>query len=120
MMIYSREHPITQRSSPDQFYVMKKLQVNPFYFMSYDRVIGVAHDTNELAREMKRLSKENPAAVEYHLENGHIVQWLDYAGERELARELVGVTNVEEAQRKIEKQAQRSMTLQRMSHGRMR
>jgi hypothetical protein len=69
----------------------------PFYFKSYDRVIGVAHDVKELASEMERLAKEDPAALEYHLREGHIVAWLNYIGEARLAEALKGVSEPREA-----------------------
>jgi len=69
----------------------------PFYFKSYDRVIGVAHDVKELASEMERLAKEDPAALEYHLREGHIVAWLNYIGEARLAEALRGVSDPREA-----------------------
>ena len=69
----------------------------PFYFKSYDRVIGVAHDVKELASEMERLTKEDPAALEYHLREGHIVAWLNYIGEARLAEALRGISDPREA-----------------------
>ncbi len=57
----------------------------PFYFKSFDRVIGEAHDEVELLREMERLSQEDPGAVEYHLSQGHIASWLSYIGRPDLA-----------------------------------
>ena len=69
----------------------------PFYFKSYDRVIGVAHDVKELASEMERLTKEDPAALEYHLREGHIVAWLNYIGEARLAESLRGISDPREA-----------------------
>ena len=69
----------------------------PFYFKSYDRVIGVAHDVKELASEMESLAKEDPAALEYHLREGHITAWLSYIGEARLAESLRGVSDPREA-----------------------
>jgi len=69
----------------------------PFYFKSYDRVIGVAHDVKELASEMERLAKEDPAALEYHLREGHITAWLSYIGETRLAESLRGISDPREA-----------------------
>ncbi|WP_054841906.1 hypothetical protein [Vulcanisaeta distributa] len=66
----------------------------PFYFKSFDRVIGVAHNVNELRSEFGRLLSVDPKALEYHLrEGGHIVQWLEYIGEVELARRLIGISD---------------------------
>ncbi|MQL55592.1 hypothetical protein [Acidianus ambivalens] len=75
--------------------------MEPFYFKSYDRVIGIAHDVKELEKEMERLSKEDPAALEYHLREGHIVSWLNYIGEKGLAEMLKGVTAPKEALARI-------------------
>ena len=88
-----------------------QVQVNkePFYFKSYDRVIGVAHDVRELLREMKRLINEDRAALEYHLSQGHIVAWLRYLGEEGLARKLEGVGDAETAIRLVEEHLELSM-----------
>jgi len=75
--------------------------MEPFYFKSYDRVIGVAHDVKELENEVERLSKEDPAALEYHLKEGHIVSWLNYIGENGLAEMLKGVVDPKEALARI-------------------
>ena len=64
--------------------------LEPFYFMSYDRVIGVARNVNDLREELARLSEENPEALEYHIKQGQIASWLNYANEKELAEELKG------------------------------
>lgn len=40
--------------------------MEPFYFKSYDRVVGIARDVSELEKEMSRLTREDPACVEYH------------------------------------------------------
>jgi len=50
----------------------------------------VARDVKELASEMERLAKEDPAALEYHLREGHITAWLSYIGEARLAESLRG------------------------------
>jgi hypothetical protein len=69
----------------------------PFLFRSYDRVVGKAHNLKELESEIRRLSIEDPACVEYHLKEGHIVQWLSYIGEKELSERLKGVSNPHKA-----------------------
>ncbi|AFZ70871.1 hypothetical protein Calag_1149 [Caldisphaera lagunensis DSM 15908] len=69
----------------------------PFLFKSYERIIGIAHDVNELKSEMERLSKVDPGAVNYHLKEKHIVNWLNYIGEGELAKKLENVTDVNDA-----------------------
>ncbi len=94
--------------------------VQPFYFTSYDRVIGVAGNIRELDLEMKRLSREDRASVEYHLASGNIVRWLQYANEPELAKDLTGVANADDAINMIEKYLARAVMLHRMSRGRMR
>ncbi|MCI2415194.1 MAG: hypothetical protein MPF33_08165 [Candidatus Aramenus sp.] len=71
--------------------------MEPFYFKSYERVVGKAGDVKELERELERLSKEDSACVEWHLKEGHIVAWLNYIGERGLAEMLKGVTSAKEA-----------------------
>ncbi len=71
--------------------------MNRFYFVSYDREVGSAVDLDELISEMERISKENPMCVEYHLKNGHIVEWLVYIGEHETAKKLKGVKNPSDA-----------------------
>ncbi|EWG06590.1 MAG: Hypothetical Protein ASUL_08714 [Candidatus Aramenus sulfurataquae] len=71
--------------------------MEPFYFKSYERVVGKASDVKELERELERLSKEDPACVEWHLKEGHLVAWLNYIGERGLAEILKGVTSAKEA-----------------------
>ena len=40
------------------------IEVEPFYFTSYDRVIGVAKDVWELDREIKRLAREDRPCLE--------------------------------------------------------
>ena len=81
----------------------------PFYFKSYDRVIGIAHNVRELLREMKRLITQDRAALEYHLSEGHIVAWLRYLGEEGLARKLEGVSDAERAIRLVEEHLELSM-----------
>ncbi len=71
----------------------ESLGKEPFYFKSFDKIIGVAHDVNELRSEFERLLSVDSKALEYHLREGHIVQWLEYMGETELARRLVGVVD---------------------------
>ncbi len=69
----------------------------PFLFKSYERIIGIAHDVNELKNELERLSKVDPDAVNYHLKEKHIVNWLNYIGETELAKKLENVKDIKEA-----------------------
>ncbi|MEM4096148.1 MAG: hypothetical protein QXO43_03895 [Metallosphaera sp.] len=75
--------------------------MEPFYFKSYEKVIGQARNVNDLETELIRLSKEDPACVEYHLKEGHIVAWLNYIGEKGLAEILKGVSNPKEALSRI-------------------
>ncbi len=70
--------------------------VQPFYFKSYDRTIGIARDTNELHRELTRLAQVDPRALEYHIKQGHITRWLADANENELAEQLKGVKSIEQ------------------------
>ena len=93
--------------------------IEPFYFKSYDKVIGVARNLQELDKEMKRLARENTSALEYHLASGHIARWLEYANERELACQLGGITKVQEAVRITDRYVERAATLRRMARGRM-
>jgi len=77
--------------------------VEAFYFTSYGRTIGIARNVRELSAEIARLAKENPAAVTYHLKQGHIVWWLECADEKELAKQLKGVESINEARLKLNK-----------------
>jgi hypothetical protein len=90
-----------------------------FYFKSYDTIIGEASNVCELKIEMRRLSEEFPKAIEYHLHEGHIVQWLICIGETELAEKLRGVRTINEAQNILEKHMEKVVIIQRMTHGRM-
>ncbi|KAA8922189.1 hypothetical protein [Thermoplasma sp.] len=62
--------------------------MEPFYFKSYDRLIGIACDVPSLYHEMKCLLAYDRAAVQYHLAEGHVSMWLDYIGEHDLADSL--------------------------------
>lgn len=73
----------------------------PFYFKSYDRIIGTARNIHDLWLQIERLAVENPAALEYHLKEGHIVRWLEDSNERELAEQLRGVEQVQEARQSV-------------------
>ncbi|MCY0859885.1 MAG: hypothetical protein OWQ54_05585 [Sulfolobaceae archaeon] len=75
--------------------------MEPFYFKSYDRVVGVAHNIVELKNEIERLSKLDSACVEWHLKEGHIVAWLEYINEKGLAEILKGVGDPNEALSRI-------------------
>jgi hypothetical protein len=72
-------------------------QKEPFLFKSYERIIGIAHDVNELKNELERLSKIDPNAVNYHIKEKHIAEWLYYIGENELAKKFENVKDVNEA-----------------------
>lgn len=93
--------------------------MEPFYFKSYDKIIGVAWDVKDLNTQMKRLSQEDPKALEYHLEQGHIVQWLEYINDRELARDLRGVKTIEQGLYVVEKYLEESAIMYRVRRGRM-
>jgi len=71
--------------------------MEPFYFKSYEKVVGVAHDVKELETEIERIGKTDPACVNWHLEQGHIVSWLRYIGENTLAEMIKGVGDWKEA-----------------------
>jgi len=90
-----------------------------FYFKSYDVTIGEASNVHELEREMRRLSEGYPKAIEYHLRQGHIVQWLACIGENEIAEKMKGVHSISEAQNILEKHIEKVVIIRRMSVGRM-
>lgn len=92
----------------------------PFYFTSYGIVVGVAKNLKELDLEMKRLSREDRACVEYHLSSGNLVRWLEYSNQLELSTELVGITNADEAIQLVERYLSRAVIFHRMRRGRMR
>lgn len=75
--------------------------MNDFYFRSYERIVGKASNLEELKIEMMRLSREDPECVNYHLREGHIVQWLRYMGESQAAVSLSGVGDVLTALRRL-------------------
>ena len=75
----------------------KQTVKEPFLFKSYDKTIGTAYDVEELKAELERLASADPEAVRYHLAQSHIVQWLSYIGEEELAKKLTGVEDPQEA-----------------------
>jgi len=97
-----------------------ELKFEPFYFTSYDRVIGIAGNIRELDLEMKRLSREDRPCLEYHLASGNVVSWLEYMEEPELAMELRGIVNADEAILIVEKYVARAVMFHRMRRGRMR
>ncbi len=76
--------------------------MEPFYFKKYDETIGIACDINDLKKEIQRLKVENPLSVEYHLREGHIVQWLNYIGEKKAASELAGINDIDGALKILE------------------
>ncbi|MDG6994449.1 MAG: hypothetical protein JRN52_00885 [Nitrososphaerota archaeon] len=82
--------------------------IEPFYFKSYDMTIGIAHNVNELSYEIARLATENPGALEHHIKEGHIVEWLEHSNERELANELRGATSIDQFRGIIDRHLQKS------------
>lgn len=70
--------------------------MEPFYFKSFERVIGIACDVPGLYYTIKCLSVYDKAAVEYHLKEGHIADWLDYAGENEISELIRNSKSVDE------------------------
>lgn len=75
--------------------------MEPFYFKSYEKVVGVAHDIKELEKEIARIGATDPGCVNWHLEQGHIVSWLRYTGNNTLAEMLKGVKDWREALARI-------------------
>ncbi len=71
--------------------------MEPFYFKSFERVIGIACDLPGLYYTMKCLSMYDKQAIEYHIKQGHIANWLDYTGNHELSKLMANVKSVEEA-----------------------
>jgi len=71
--------------------------MKPFYFRSYGKVVGIAHDLKELEKEIERIGSKDPACVNYHLKEGHVTSWLAYIGEKEAAEALEGVNDFKEA-----------------------
>ena len=78
--------------------------MEPFYFKSYDRIVGKAETPMEFLSEMKRLENTDPFCVEYHVREGHISIWLkeaerpDLAVKIESARDPKVVINILEAE----------------------
>ncbi len=78
--------------------------MEPFYFKSYDRIVGKAETPMELLSEMKRLENTDPFCVEYHVREGHISIWLkeaerpDLSVKIESARDPKVVINILEAE----------------------
>jgi hypothetical protein len=64
--------------------------MEPFYFKSYDRIVGKAETPEELLSEMKRLENTDPFCVEYHVSEGHISTWLKGYGMPDLAVKIEG------------------------------
>ena len=64
---------------------------------------------NELGSEIERLAQADPEALRYHLREGHLVQWLNSSNEKELAGQLRGVENAEEAREKVKRYLEMSL-----------
>jgi hypothetical protein len=75
--------------------------MEPFYFRSYDKIVGVAHNLQELQAEMDRLLKNDPSCVKWHLEQDHLRTWIDYAGYKALAQSLRGIKDPAEVNARI-------------------
>ncbi|BDB97489.1 hypothetical protein [Saccharolobus caldissimus] len=75
--------------------------MEPFYFKSYEKIVGIAHNVQELEKEIVRIGTTDPACVNWHLEQGHIVSWLKYIGNNTLAEMLKGVKDWREALARI-------------------
>jgi hypothetical protein len=62
--------------------------MEPFYFKSFDKTIGIACDVPSLYYEMKCQLLYDKPAIDYHTKEGHIAMWLDYIGEHDLAESI--------------------------------
>jgi len=71
--------------------------MEPFYFRSFDKVVGTAHNLTELESEIRRIGEVDPNCVNWHLQQGHLVAWLNYIGEHAVAEMLKDVKNYKEA-----------------------
>ncbi len=74
----------------------------PFYFKSFDKVIGVATDEESLLSEMKRLINVDLGALDYHVKQGHIAEWLKYIGRGDLAQLVSGASTAGQAVKILE------------------
>ena len=83
------------RSTRKYMFVLK-IFMEPFYFKSFEKVIGIACDVPGLYYSIMCLSKYDKAAVEYHLKQGHIADWLNYLGEHELSQLIRKINSVED------------------------
>lgn len=68
--------------------------MEPFYFKSYDKTIGVACDAESLFYTLKCIAKYDPGAINWHVSEGHICAWLKSIGEKELADKLSNVKDI--------------------------
>ncbi|KJE49224.1 MULTISPECIES: hypothetical protein [Acidiplasma] len=75
--------------------------MEPFYFKSYNKLIGVACDLESLLAELECLNIYDRDAVNYHVLNGHISMWLEYMGMHDLAENLKNAKTPEDAIREI-------------------
>jgi len=71
--------------------------MKPFYFRSYGKVVGIAHDLKEFEKEIEKIGSKDPGCVNYHLREGHVTSWLAYIGEKEAAQALNGVDDFKDA-----------------------
>ncbi|MGC8497306.1 MAG: hypothetical protein ACP5NL_04840 [Thermoplasmata archaeon] len=71
--------------------------MEPFYFKSYDRVIGIACDLESLLYNIRCISSFDREAINWHVTEGHIAMWLDYIGHAELADKLRNAKNSDAA-----------------------
>ncbi|MCW6159094.1 MAG: hypothetical protein LVQ63_06420 [Thermoplasmatales archaeon] len=65
--------------------------MEPFYFKSYNKTIGVACDAESLLYTVKCIAKFDSSAIDWHVSEGHICAWLRSFGEKELADKLSNV-----------------------------
>jgi hypothetical protein len=71
--------------------------MDAFEFKRYDMTVATARNLDELKEQMNNLRSSDPSLVNWHLEQGHIQSWLEYAGYKDEASKLKGVTTVDEA-----------------------
>lgn len=90
----------------------------PFFFMKYGEVIGKASNIEELQSEIRRLSVENPEAVNYHIREGHIAQWVNYVGRKDIGNKLNGTTTIDEILVILEKPERKTVKSPGKSPGR--
>ncbi|MGC8506015.1 MAG: hypothetical protein ACP5NK_04835 [Thermoplasmata archaeon] len=82
--------------------------MDAFEFKKYNSTVATAKNLDELKEQMEKFRNSDPSLVNWHLEQGHIQKWLEYAGYRDAAEKLNGVKSVDEALRVLSSSATRS------------